>query len=136
MIIFSGMKKFIKGMAKFPIAVRLWVGLLSAVTMLGSIIFIIFTGRIEAVLVLVASLVGAMLMAIITEMKGLTRILGLGHIPWTLLIPYLLIRIKTIDLSSVFGIWIIVVIVSTGISLIFDLMDVIRYLRGDKQSLV
>jgi len=68
MIVFSGMKKFMEAMARAPVAVRLWVGLLSAVTMLGSVIFIILTGRIEAVLILVASLFGAMLMSIITEM--------------------------------------------------------------------
>ncbi|MFC1713356.1 hypothetical protein ACFL6S_06805 [Candidatus Poribacteria bacterium] len=135
MITYSGMKKFMEGMTRSPVAVQLWVGWLGAVTMLCSTFFVILTSRIEAVLILLASLFGAILMSIITEMKGFTRIMGLGHIAWILLVPYLLTRIKTADLSSVFGIWLVVAVVSMGISLVLDLIDVIRYLRGEKQPL-
>ncbi len=121
--------EFNKGIMKMPLPWRLWLMLLVAVN-LGVPLF--FLDRREAQFVLGALLVSMALMTILTSKFGFTSILGLGHILWLPLVFFLWFRLSHIPANDFFGFWIRAVLILNTASLVFDTVDVTRYMRGDK----
>lgn len=106
-----------------------WVCWLMLVNM-GSITFV--KDRIEARWVLAAFMAAAMIMMAIFEMSGFTRLLGLAHIiGWTPALVYLWTRRASIDRSTPFGKWVLILAVTNITSLVVDFIDVIRYVLGE-----
>jgi hypothetical protein len=109
-----------------------WVGLLMVANMVMPFFFL---GSPEALAVLVAFLVAGGIQMAIFHTKGFVRLLGIGHIiPWVPLLLWLWARLEAIDMGTALGRWIVVVIVLDGVSLLIDLVDVFRYLAGDRAS--
>lgn len=66
---------------------------------------------------------------------GLVKALAIPHLfAWIPLIAYLIIQVRNgqVDLKSIFGVWVIVLIVTNTISVIFDIRDTIEYIAGDR----
>jgi hypothetical protein len=125
----SAFIEFNKGIMKMPFPWRLWLMLLVAVNL---IVPLFFLDRREAQFVLGAMLVSMALMVILTSRFGFTRILGLGHILWLPLVLFLWLRLSHIPADDFFGLWIRAVLILNTVSLVFDTVDVTRYIRGDK----
>ncbi len=121
---------FTKGLMSMPMPWPVWLGLLVAVNVAGPIYFF---EALEAKVVLAAFLASAALMTAIFATKGFVRLLGIGHIFWVPMVPWLWIRLDQVGLDSPLGCWIAAVIVVDGISLVIDAVDVFRYLRGDRK---
>jgi uncharacterized membrane protein len=75
---------------------------------------------------------GLMIMTAIFGAKGFVRLLGIGHIAWVPMIPWLWTRLDFTSFGSFFGYWLIAVIVLDSLSLIFDAVDILRYIRGER----
>ncbi len=125
--------KFNKGLVNSPIHVRLWLMLLITANL---VVPLFFLGRLEAQIVVAALLASAILMTILTGLYGFTRILGLGHIFWIPLLFFLWTRLDQIPADDFFGIWIRVLMTLNTVSLVIDLIDVIRYLAGEREETV
>ena len=108
---------------------RLWLALLLAANMVAPLFFI---GTIEGIAVLAAFVVSAMLQMMIFRSIGYVRLLGAGHAPWVVLLAWLIPRIPETPAATVFGIWIVAVVVLDGISLTIDAINVARYIGGDR----
>ena len=80
----TGMREFVRGIMRLPHRVQVWLAILGGVNLVGPLCFF---GRQEARVVL---------MSMLTRMLGFTRILGLGHIVWFALLPYLRTRLDDI----------------------------------------
>jgi hypothetical protein len=105
-----------------------------AVNVLGGLFFFEI---IEGQLVLTAMAVAFILMLAIFRQHGFVRLLGLGHIVvWTPLLPWLWLRLQTLGTGSLLGVWLLAVIVADGISLAIDVVDVLRYWRGERTPTV
>lgn len=102
---------------------------LMAVNMIGPLFFL---DRIEGQVVLIVFVLSAGLMMFLFAAKGFTRILGAGHILWLGLLPWLWGRLDSIQSEGSLSNWMIIIIVLNGISLVIDVIDVIRYARGDR----
>ncbi len=109
---------------------RLWLALLVAANMIAPLFFI---GTIEGIAVLVTFVVSAILQMMIFRSKGYVRLLGAGHAPWVVLLAWLAPRIPETPAATVFGIWIVAVVVVDGLSLTIDAIDVARYIGGDRK---
>lgn len=116
-----------------PPVVKLWLMLLMAVNL---VIALFFIKQFEAQIILAIFMINAILMVVITAKYGLTRILGLGHFLWIPLIIYLWIRLPEISAQTPYGIWIRAVIIINLISVIIDIVDVVKYLNGDRKEMV
>ena len=125
--------KFNKGMMRMPIYWQLWLLLLVAVNV---VIPFLFVGRLEAQVVLGTMIVNVILMTLLTGLTGFSRLLGLGHSPWFLLLYFLWAQLEQIPAGDFFGIWIRALIVLNALSLVMDTVDVIRYLRGEREETV
>ena len=116
-----------------PLPWQLWLMLLVAANLLVPLFFI---ERLEAPVVVGTLLASMMLMTFITARTGFTRLLGLGHFLWFPLLYFLWIRLDQIPASDFFGIWIRVLMVLNAVSLVVDVIDVVRYIRGDRAETV
>ena len=77
-------------------------------------------------------MIGAILQTVIFSAKGFVRLLGIGHIAWLPMVPWLWDRLDTAPPGSFFKYWLLATIVVVSLSLIIDAADVIRYLRGER----
>ena len=119
---------FLMGLATLRKPWRVWLVLLGLTNM--SAVF--FLDTLEGKLVLAGIVAGVVFQMSIFAAKGYVRLLGIGHILWLPLVLWLLSRIGDIGTDSTFGKWVLAVIVVDGISLIIDMVDVGRYLGGDR----
>ena len=125
--------KFNKGILRMPIAWRLWLMLLVAVNL---VVPLFFLHTLEAQVTVGAMLASMVLMTILTGVYGFTRILGFGHIFWFPLLYFLWGRLGQIPAEDVFGIWVRAVMILNAMSLVIDVIDVRRYLAGDREETV
>ncbi len=113
---------------KEPLWLQGWIGWLLMVNMGGlafwkvreaRIIFWIFTAN-------------AIFLAILCEINGYNKLLGISHIIfWTPMLIWLARKLSGFNRASGFGKWIVVLIVTDTLSLIVDFADVIRYILGE-----
>lgn len=112
---------------------RAWFWVLLIVNILGPVVFVT---RLEAALTLAAYLVASVIIVVMHRRLGWVRILGLGHVLWLALLPWLIHRYLTTDPGGLFGAWLLSVIVVDVVCLLMDLGDIVRYLRGDRAPVV
>ncbi len=124
---------FAKGLMSLPMPWPVWLGLLVAVNVAGPIYFF---EAFEAKVVLAAFLASAALMTAIFAAKGFVRLLGIGHIFWIPMVPWLWTRFDQVEPDNLIGYWMIAVVAMNGISLIIDAIDVLRYIRGERNPYV
>ncbi len=108
---------FTKGLMSMPMPWLVWLGLLLAVNVVGPIYFF---EALEAKVVLVAFLASVGLMTAIFAAKGFVRLLGIGHIFWVPMVPWLWIRLDQVGPGEPIGYWITAVIILDSVSLIID----------------
>ncbi len=124
---------FSKGLMSMPMPWPLWIGLLVVVNVAGPIYFF---EALEAKVVLAAFLASAASMRAIFAVKGFVRLLGIGHIFWVPMVPWLWNRLDQVGPGDLLGYWMIAVVAVNGIALIIDAIDVLRYVRGDRKPTV
>ena len=123
--------KFNKGVMRLPIYWQAWMVLLVGANMIAPMFFL---NRVEAQVTLAAFLASVVLMTVLTSRFGFTRILGLGHIFWVPLLVFLFLRLSSIPADDTFGIWIRILLLLNGISLLIDTNDVVHFIAGDRQE--
>ncbi len=121
---------FMKTMMLLPKPGLAWMGLLIGVNIVIPLYFIM---TLEAKVVLAAMLCGIMIMTAVFGAKGFVRLLGIGHIAWVPMIPWLIMRLDNTSFESFFGFWLAAIIVLNFLSLIIDGIDVMRYIRGERE---
>ncbi len=116
-----------------PLHLQLWVGMLIGANIVAPLLFL---GHIEAPVTLAAGLVGMALMTVLTGRFGFSRIVGLGHVAWLPLLAFLVGSGSQAPATTGFGLWLRSVIVLDSISLVLDVADAVRFLRGDRAETV
>jgi len=125
--------RFNRGLLGMPLHLRLWVGLLIGANIVAPTFFL---GHVEAQATMAAGLVGMALMSALTGRFGFSRIVGLGHVAWLPLLAFLVGSLGEAPATSGFGLWLRSVIALDAISLVFDAVDTVRFLRGDRAEMV
>lgn len=123
------MFRFMRTMFANGIGLAVWISLLLGANML--VPFIVITTA-EGQLVLVSALAGAATQLAIFRVKGFVRLLGVGHVYWLPLLPWLATRLEGSPGWDLFSLWIVFVIVLNGVSLVIDVRDVWRYVGGER----
>lgn len=106
-----------------------WGGLLNIPQMIGGLIFI---WTIEGQVVLASVILTLMVAGQIHKRTPFSRLIGICHLPWLIMAPWLAHRVLDHEHGLMLKAWLIYVLITVTISLIFDVMDVWRFLRGDK----
>jgi hypothetical protein len=110
-------------------AIRIWGPLLNVTQLLGGLVFIM---QIEGQVVLMTLILTLVVAGQIHKNTPYSRLTGLCHLPWLALLPWLIYRLLTVEHTIYFQVWGYFVVILIEISLVFDVMDVYRYIRGQK----
>ena len=129
----QGFIKFNKGVLRMPLPIKAWLALLVVANLIAPLFFL---HHLESKIVLGTMLVAATTMGLLTGRFGFTRILGLGHFYWFPMLAWLSTRLGQHELGEPFGVWLIALMVVNAISLVMDVVDVIRYAAGDRNEVV
>jgi hypothetical protein len=81
-------------------------------------------------------MVAGIIMVLLYKRLGWVRLLGIGHFLWIGLLPWLVINYTTMQPTGTFRIWLLSVILIDVLCLGIDVVDVVRYLVGEKAPLV
>jgi hypothetical protein len=119
---------FIKNIFKMPKAWWPWMAGLPLIN-LSSIFFL---PRTEAWVVLGTGLLAATIMTALHAKLGYVRLVGIGHFVWIPMLIWLGFRLDNISEGTLFQTWILTLMAMDTVSLLFDITDLIRYLRGDR----
>jgi len=119
---------FLKNIFKMPMASWPWMAGLPLIN-LSSILFL---PRTEAWVVLGTGLLAATIMTALHAKLGYVRLLGIGHFVWIPMLIWLGFRLDNIVEGTLFQGWIITLMAMNTVSLLLDIIDLIRYLRGDR----
>lgn len=79
--------------------------------------------------------VGPCALAIMIPQRGLTRLSGVMHLPFLILLVWLTPRVFAADHGGAFGLWLAVLWGMTVICVAFDILDVLRWFRGETYRL-
>ena len=123
------MIRFMRTMLRLPGRWVAWVGLLVAANMVAPLFFL---PRPEALVVLGALMLGAVTQMTLFARLGFVRLLGVGHVWWLVMLPWLWTRADVLRPEGAFGWWISAVVLLNSLSLVIDTTDVARYLMGDR----
>jgi hypothetical protein len=93
---------------------------------------IFFIPRTEAWVVLGTALLAATIMTILHTKLGYVRLVGVGHFVWIPMLIWLAFRLTHIPGGTLFHGWILTLIAMDTVSLLIDIVDLVRYLRGDR----
>lgn len=109
--------------------VNAWGAALNVPQLIGGLVFV---ATIEGQLVLASLILTLVVAGQMHKRTPFSRLIGMCHIPWLALLPWLVYRLQTTEHSVALQIWGYYVAVVIAISLAFDAIDVYRYSKGEK----
>ncbi len=127
------MNRFMSGVLKMPFVWQVWIFILVLVNGVGPLFFL---SESVALVTLSAMIVGGITGEVLTRVQGFTKLLGLMHVSW---VPMLVLQIWVLLIENptgMFAFWLFISALVTITSLIIDIIDVIKYLRGDRKDLL
>ena len=120
-------------MLKMPLPWLVWIMLLVAVNLIVPLFYI---QTFEAQVTIASIFAAAITQTYIHSKLGFVRLLGLSHIFWIPLVIWLGLRLGDIGLDSSFGLWLASLVLINSVSLVIDIMDVIRFIAGERSPTV
>ncbi len=109
--------------------VFIWGGLLNIPQAVGGLIFL---RHIEGQAILATALLTLLIAGQIHRHTPFSRLIGLCHLPWLLLLPWLIYRLVTAEHSIWLTAWIAYTAATIAVSLVFDVVDLFRYAKGER----
>jgi hypothetical protein len=119
----------IRDIGKTSRVVNIWGALLNIPQLIGGLLFITTT---VGQLVLATLIVTLVVAGQIHRKSPFSRLIGLCHVPWLALLPWLVYRLQTAEHPVHLQIWGYYVAATISISLMFDVLDVYRYAKGQR----
>jgi hypothetical protein len=121
---------FLRTMLRFPVPWLVWI---AGLMLVNGILPLFFLPSTEAIVTLAVFMVAAMLQLTLFGRMGFVRFLGLGHAPWLFLVPWLWARLDGAPVDTSMRLWMWALIGFDSLSLLIDVADVFRYLRGETE---
>lgn len=119
-------------LSNFSRPLLLWLAILMVANMGGLAV----SSGWEVKIIAVIMNVGGFVMARVYQKKGFVRLLGLGHFPWFVMLPWIVFTVMPKYSDDEFMTrWFSGVVILDGVSLLLDARDVYRYLTGDNKPM-
>ncbi len=118
---------------EFSMGWRIWMWLLMLVNLIAPLFF---PREPEAWAALGSYFLAAAVIIPLHRRLGWVRLLGVGHFPWLLLLPWLYSRLLSGSPDGALRIWIIAALLVNTACLAIDIVDICRYLAGDRAPIV
>jgi hypothetical protein len=124
---------FNKGVLAMAKPWQVWMVLLVSVNM---VLPLFFLNKLEAIVVLAGVMISMIIMLTLFAKFGFVRLLGLGHLPWLFTVPWLWLQLDQATGSGPFYYWLLAVVMLDSISLVIDVVDVVRFWMGDREAII
>lgn len=111
----------------------IWLGVLMLVNMMGPLFFL---DTAEGQATLAVFMASAMLMMGLFAALGWVRLLGAGHFLWLGLVPWLWLRLDSIEPATALYYGVVVVIAMNSASLAIDIVTSVQWLLGAREATV
>jgi hypothetical protein len=121
---------FLKNIFKMP---KIWWPWMAGLPLIN-LSSVFFLPKTEAWVVLGTGLLAATIMTALHAKLGYVRLLGIGHFVWIPMLVWLGFRLDKLHEGTLFRGWIMTLMAMDIVSLLLDVVDLIRYLRGDRSS--
>lgn len=128
---------FSEAIATQPQWIQLWLNVLLLGAFVAPLLLLIWkASRKAGVVTLVSSLIGGATIQYLFSVMGYVKLLGIGHILWLPVVVFLMAQQARGDMPNWPRriIWFIITVIS--ISLVFDFIDVIRWVLGERAPMV
>ena len=109
----------------------LWVTIWVAILALVNIVSLFFWSDPLAKLIFIIFMVSAMTIMALYSYFGFEKILGMGHVYWIFLLPYILQQL--VHVEGIFFMYLVILSAFLTISLVFDTIDVWKFIH-DKRA--
>ena len=109
-----------------------WIPIWLLFLMIANVSSLMFWSEPIAKVIFFTFMLSALLMMALYSKYGFEKILGMGHILWIPLLVYVLIEIPATE--GAFKSYLIILLISITISLVFDIIDVWRYFTRPKNT--
>ena len=106
-----------------------WGAALNIPQIIGGVVFI---GTPEGAAILLVELSCLLIAGQIHRRERFSRLISICHIPWLFLLPWLIWRFAIVEHSAALTIWLAYVIAAIAISLVFDVIELMRYAKGGR----
>ncbi len=123
---------FMSKVFKYPMGTLIWTMCL----LLTNMVALYFLDTLEGQVTLGVTIASAALMFMLDAKLGFVKLVGLGHILWLGLVPWLYFRLDGLSPDTLLYQWIMAVIAINGISVIIDIRDVVQYVKGDRDPVI
>lgn len=124
---------FARTMLRFPAG---WLAWIAALMLVNGVAPIVFLPAPEAVVTLAAFLLSVIWQVAIFDRHGFVRLLGIGHAPWLASVSWAWLRLGDLPVGSPIRIWLTALVLINTASLLIDVTDVVRYLRGERKPVL
>ncbi len=111
----------------------IWLGVLMFVNMMGPLFFL---DTAEGQATLAVFMASAMVMMGLFAALGWVRLLGAGHFLWLGLVPWLWLRLDSIEPATALYYGVVVVIAMNSASLAIDIVTSVQWLLGAREATV
>ena len=129
MFLFLDPISMIRDIRRQGLGIWIWGGLLNIPQLIGGLFFI---RTIEGQVILVTIILTLVVAGQIHKRTPFSRLIGMCHLPWLALLPWLVYRLNYFEHLLQLRIWVYYVAAAILISLFFDALDIYRYMRGEK----
>jgi len=121
-----------------PVWVQYWINFIVAVPIVSVVVFLFSKAtRFDALVTFLLTALAFGSTVLLYSQFGMVRLLGLGHIIfWTPLAIYLLKRLRTNPPPRFFAAVMVILLATLVAALVFDYYDVLRWLLGERASIV
>ena len=117
-----------KAMGTLPWPIQVWACLYPLPQILGGLFFI---QTLPGVVILAGRIVSGIVASRVHKHAPFSKLMGpVGHAHWVLIVPYLLYELATQDLSTPLFWFVSYVVVTTLISLVIDIRELLAYLKN------
>ena len=113
---------------RFKLVPRIWAFWLVVV----NLACLYYITHVEAQVVLAVTLVSVVLQTALHQKMGFTRLLGTAHIMWVPMFLWIATRLESIAMNQELFVWIIGLFVTNLLSIAVDIIDVTRFVRGER----
>lgn len=120
-----------RGIKSMPIGWQVFVMCQSIVNVF---VPIYFRDTVQGQATLVAFAISMILGYIITAKTGFSRLIGLCHLPWIPLLIWIGLQMPSAPTDHPMFYWMVALLGINGLSVLVDMVDVIRYIGGDRED--
>jgi hypothetical protein len=117
-------------LVRFRPVQRIWGAWLVAV----NTACLLFIQHVEAQVALAAVGVAVLAQALIYQRKRFIRLLGVTHVLWVPMLPWIALRLDTLPREEhAFRVWLITLLATNAVSLAIDAWDATRFIFGERR---